>query len=147
MTATDKHLDAALAHTVSEITRTDTKAGLILTLDGLLVAALSFLGTDIEGVALVLAVVAMVTVVASVLLAVTVIRPRLTGRGLADKGSFVYWAEATTEEITESLITDRRLTRVQVLSRIAIRKMRFLSHASTTSMVGVVAVAAAILTR
>ncbi|MFB6984235.1 Pycsar system effector family protein [Streptomyces scopuliridis] len=144
---TDKNLDAALAHTVSEITRTDTKAGLILTLDGLLVAALSFLGTELDGAALVAALIGAAALIGSVVLAVLVIKPRLTGGGLVDKGSFIFYADASDEAIDASLTEDLRRTRVRVLSRIALRKMRSLHYASYASIAAVVAIAAAILTR
>lgn len=149
MDRTDTNLDNALAHTVSEISRCDTKAGLLLTLDGLLVAALSLLGgaDDIEGMALVLTAAAAAALVLAVLLAVLVIRPRLTGRGQVDRASFLYFATAPDDEITAGLREDRRPIRLKVLSRLALRKMRVLQMAGDTSLAALLLLAAAILAR
>ncbi|MET9533525.1 Pycsar system effector family protein [Streptomyces sp. NPDC006649] len=146
---TDTNLDAALAHTVSEISRTDTKAGLLLTLDGLLVAALSFLGTHVHGLALVLAVLGAVALVGAVVLALLVIRPRLAapGQTVSDRGHFGYYATADPAEIAETLSEDRRPVRLQALSRIALRKMLQLRRSGDASLLAVVTIAAAILTR
>ena len=148
MDRTDENLNRAIDHTASEISRTDSKAGLLLTLDGLLVAALSFLGTDVHGVALVLAVVGAVALVAGVVLALMVIRPRLKAPGgNHDRSSFVHYATADLDEITAGMAEDRRPGRVQVLSRIALRKMRVLQLAGDASLAAVIAIAAAVLTR
>ncbi|MFI1890741.1 Pycsar system effector family protein [Streptomyces jumonjinensis] len=149
----DRELDAAVSHTAGEVARTDQKAGLLLTLDGLLVAALSFLGADIDGVSLALALIGAAALVSSVVLALTVIRPQLmdprtrTSDRTSDRTSFVFWAVASDDEITAGLAEDRRLARVRVLSRIALRKMRILRYATDASIAAVVAIAGAILTR
>ncbi|MER5733948.1 Pycsar system effector family protein, partial [Streptomyces sp. NPDC002138] len=98
-TMADRNLDAGLAHTVSEVTRTDTKAGLILTLDGLLVAGLGLIAKGLHGLALVLAVVGAAAVVVGVVLALMVIRPRVAPRTSTDRSSFVYWATAEQADI------------------------------------------------
>ncbi|WP_406501941.1 DUF5706 domain-containing protein [Streptomyces sp. NBC_01590] len=149
MDRTDANLDSALTHTVSEISRTDTKAGLLLTLDGLLVAALSFLGTDIDGLALVVALVGAVALVGGVVLALLVIRPRLAapGQTVSDRAHFGFYATAEPAEIAEALAGDRRPARLQALSRIALRKMTQLRRSGDASLVAVIAIAAAILTR
>ncbi|MFJ5288605.1 Pycsar system effector family protein [Streptomyces sp. NPDC088348] len=145
---TDINLDAALTHTVSEISRTDTKAGLLLTLDGLLVAALSFLGTHVHGLALVLAVLGAVALVGAVVLALLVIRPRLAAPGqVSDRGHFGFYATAEPDEIAQTLTEDRRPVRLQALSRIALRKMIQLRRSGDASLLAVVTIAAAILTR
>ncbi|MYX75079.1 Pycsar system effector family protein [Streptomyces sp. SID3915] len=144
---TSTNLDTAIAYAAADLTRTDTKAGLILTLDGLLVAALSLSGTDLDGLALVLAVAGAVALIGSVVLALLVIRPRLNGRGLDDKSSYAYYAEADPAAITEALATDRRPARLTALSRIALRKMRLLKVAGDTTLAAVILIAAAILTR
>ncbi|MET9534698.1 Pycsar system effector family protein [Streptomyces sp. NPDC006649] len=146
---TDTSLNAALAHTVSEISRTDTKAGLLLTLDGLLVAALSFLGTHVHGLALVLAVLGAVALVGGVVLALLVIRPRLVapGQTVSDRGHFGFYATAEPAEIAAALTEDRRPARLHALSRIALRKMVQLRRSGDASLLAVVTIAAAILTR
>lgn len=145
---TSGNLDAALAHTVSEITRTDTKASALLTLDGLLVAALGLLGTDVHGPALAVAVLGGLTLVAAVVLALLVIRPRLARPGgTTDRSGFIYWAAATPDTITAEMTEDRRPTRLQVLSHLCLRKMRMLRAAGDTSLAAVVLIAAALLLR
>ncbi|MFC8013556.1 Pycsar system effector family protein [Streptomyces cinereoruber] len=140
------NVDSALAYTASDLSRTDTKAGLVLTLDGLLVAALSLAGTDLAGLALALAVVGSAALITSVVLALLVIRPRLS-RGREDRGGYIYLATADPADITEALAADHRVTRLQALARIALRKMQLLRLAGDAALVAVVAIAAAILTR
>ena len=149
MDRTDSNLDSALTHTVSEISRTDTKAGLLLTLDGLLVAALSFLGTDVDGLALTLAAVGAVALVGGVVLALLVIRPRLAapGQTVSDRAHFGFYATAEPAEIAEALTGDRRPARLQALSRIALRKMTQLRRSGDASLIAVITIAAAILAR
>lgn len=144
---TDTNLDEALVHTVADLTRTDTKAGLLLTLDGLLVAALSFLGTGLHGLALILAIAGAVALVGGVVLALLVIRPRLADKGTTDRASYVYFADADPAAIAAALADDRRPARLQALSRTALRKMRVLVWAGDTTLAAVIAIAAAILTR
>ncbi|MEU8764975.1 Pycsar system effector family protein [Streptomyces sp. NPDC048659] len=144
MTAT---LDEALAYTAADLTRTDTKAGLLLTLDGLLVAALGIAGTNLSGLGLAAAVIGATALIASVILALLVIRPRLTSRGPADRGGYIYLAQADPADLAEALAGDHRLTRLQTLARIALRKMQLLRIAGDTALVAVVAIAAAILMR
>lgn len=149
MDRTDTNIDAALAHTVSEISRTDTKAGLLLTLDGLLVAALGLTGTDLHGPALALAIVGALGLAGSVVLALLVIRPRLAapGQTVSDRAHFGFYAAADPAEIAEALTGDRRLARLQALSRIALRKMLQLRRSGDASLIAVITIAAAILTR
>ncbi|MFC8014090.1 Pycsar system effector family protein [Streptomyces cinereoruber] len=144
--STSTSLDASLAYTAGDLARTDTKAGLLLTLDGLLVAALSLAGTDLAGLALALAVVGSAALIASVVLALLVIRPRLS-KGREDRGGYIYLATAAPADITEALAADHRIPRLQALARIALRKMQLLRLAGDAALVAVVAIAAAILTR
>jgi hypothetical protein len=147
VTIADKNLDAGLSHTVSEITRTDGKAGLLLTLDGLLVASLSLLGHGIRGLSLALAVTGAVALVTGVILALMVVRPRLAGGGRMDRSSFLWWATADPEDVDTALGEDLRRSRIQALSRIALRKMRWLRYSGDASLIAVLALAAAMLTR
>ncbi|MFI5753027.1 Pycsar system effector family protein [Streptomyces sp. NPDC051644] len=151
MTITDltsTNLDSAITKADTDLTRTDTKAGLLLTLDGLLVAALSLSGTDLHGLARVLAVVGAAAVIGSVVLSLLVIRPRLAGKRLNDRASYAYFATAAPDTIADALASDRRpAARLQALSRIALGKMRALVWAGDVTLVAVIAIAAAILTR
>lgn len=144
---TDRNLDTAIAHTAADLARTDTKAGLLLTLDGLLVAALSLSDTDMRGLSLVFAVVGAVALVGSVILALLVIRPRLNGQGVDDRASYGYFAEASPAAIAEALAADRRPAHLAALSTIALQKMRRLRLSGDITLIAVIAIAAAILTR
>ncbi|MFJ2923363.1 Pycsar system effector family protein [Streptomyces sp. NPDC087307] len=146
-TRTDINLDSAIAYAAADLARTDTKAASLLTLDGLLVAALSLGATDVHGLALVLAVTGAVALIAGVVLAVLVIKPRLTSKGTTDRASYVYYASADPAAIADALAADRRPARLQALSRIALAKMRMLSAACSVSVVATVTIAAALLTR
>lgn len=144
----DANLSAALDHTVQEIGRTDTKAGVLLGLHSVLVAALALLGHQIPAPALVFAIVASLALVTAVVLALLVVRPRLGApNGTNDRSSFVYWATATPEDISAAMTEDRRALRVSALSSIALRKMQVLRHSANATAVAVIALAvAAILT-
>lgn len=148
-TPPDTALQTGLAQTVQEIARTDTKAGLLLTLDGLLLAALSLFkeGGEVSGVSLVLAAIGATALVLSVILALLVVRPRLHRHGGPDKNSFVHWAIASDADIEAGLREDRRLPQLRVLSQIVLRKMRRLRLAGDASLIAVITIAAAILTR
>ncbi|MER5733939.1 integral membrane plasmid transfer protein, partial [Streptomyces sp. NPDC002138] len=76
-----------------------------------------------------------------------VIRPRVAPRTSTDRSSFVYWATAEQADIEAGFEEDRRVARVQVLSRLVLAKMRLLRLAGDASLVSVVALAAAAVTR
>ncbi|MEU2086784.1 Pycsar system effector family protein [Streptomyces albus] len=143
---TDANLDSALQHATTEIGRTDSKAAALLTLDGLLVAALSLLDGGLGTVSLVLAVIGGVALAAGVLGALLVVRPRLP-RGEADRCNFAYFAQADAQTLQEGLAEDRRLPRLQALSALALRKMRALRIAGDATAVAVVTIAAAVLAK
>lgn len=146
MSQADANLVAAIDQTLSELGRTDSKAGVLLTLDGLLVAALGLLGS-VTGVTLALVAVSAVALVVSVVLALLAIRPRLGSPGVQDRAGFAYWATATQDEIQAGMQEDRRLARVQVLSRVVLWKMTRLRLAGDASLIAVAALAAALITR
>ncbi|WP_327335114.1 Pycsar system effector family protein [Streptomyces anulatus] len=141
------NIDTAITYAGSDLARTDTKAGLLLTLDGLLVAALSLSGTHLNGLSVILAAAGTLALISSVILSLLVIRPRLTGRDLTDRSSYTYYANAAPAEIAQALTEDRRPARLTALSRIALRKMRLLQIAGDTTLAAVILIAAAILTR
>ena len=146
MNRTDVNLDSVIDHTVGEITRTDTKASLLLALDGILLAGVASLGSAIPTAALVASAVSVAATAAAILTGLMVVRPHLRVRGHeADRSSFVWLATATPEEITAAMTADRRVGRVQVLSRITLRKMRWLTFSTDATAVAVIALAAAAL--
>lgn len=145
---TETNISAALDHATQEIGRTDTKAGVLLGLHSVLVAALALLGHQIPAAALAFAIVASIALIVAVMLALLVVRPRLGApNGVADRSSFVYWAKASPEEIAAGMAEDRRALRISALSAIALRKMRLLRQCTHTTAAAVVALAlAAIIT-
>jgi Pycsar effector protein len=142
MNRTDTNLTDALTAVAGEISRTDTKASLLLALDGVLVAAVATLGSNLPAVGLALAAVGVVALVAATVLGILVVRPRLGGH---DRSSFPYWATCPVEEIEAGMAKDRRSLRIKVLSGIAMAKMRALQRAADCTLIAVVALAAAAL--
>ncbi|MFJ2203317.1 Pycsar system effector family protein [Streptomyces violaceusniger] len=145
-TRAEANLERALSDTATEIGRTDNKASLLLALDGVLVAAVATLGTDLPAVALAAAGIGVTALIASVTLGLLVVRPRFNAPRVADDSSnFVYWAAADEASITTAMVEDHRMARVRVLSTITLRKMRFLRWAVDFTLLAVVALAAAAL--
>ncbi|MGW8558127.1 Pycsar system effector family protein [Streptomyces tubercidicus] len=145
MDRTEQNLTDGLTHVAAEITKADTKAGQILTLDGLLVAALSLMGKGATGAALIAEAGGAFALTSSVLLALLAIRPRLSCGGKADRANFIYWASATPEKIADGLREDRRKARLRALSGIAVRKMRIGRLAGDAAFAATVAIATAAL--
>ncbi len=146
MEHTERNWTNALSDLKAEIGRADSKSGYILTLDGLLVAALGLMGRNTGSVALAAEVTGVFALAASVLLALLVIRPRLTAPGGAtDRTSFVHLATATPEQIAEGMQQDRRAVTAQNLSRIALRKMRIQQWAGDAAFIAAAAIGAAII--
>ncbi|MGK5533419.1 Pycsar system effector family protein [Streptomyces sp. URMC 129] len=143
--STGDSLDTAIATVLTQQTRTDSKAGLLLTLDSILVAGLAAMANGMSTPAAVVAGAAAVATVVAAVLAVLVTRPRL-GNG-TDRGSFVHWATlADDQAVTAVLAEDRRAAHLRVMSRICLTKMRLLQHATDATLlaVGILAVAAVV---
>jgi hypothetical protein len=149
MNATDylnQNLTDAVTGVFTEISRTDTKAATILTLDGILVAGAALMsGRSLPILGFVVAAVGAAAVVASAALALAVVRPRLGG---TDQSSFPYWSTLPTDEAVLSSIDgdDKRPARIRVLSGIAMRKMRLLQRATDSAFTAVLCLAIAGLT-
>ncbi|MFJ7280274.1 Pycsar system effector family protein [Kitasatospora sp. NPDC098663] len=131
----------ALAHVIGEVARTDSKAGLLLGLDGVLTAAVAILAQAL-GASLLVITPAAALLLAATLLAVLVVRPRINNR---DRSSYAHWATRDLTELRAELIPDRRLDRLRVLSGLCHRKMRLLRYASDFTVAALVALAAAAL--
>ncbi|MGW5818037.1 Pycsar system effector family protein [Streptomyces noursei] len=139
----DQNWAHAISSVHNEITKADSKAGAILTLDGLLVAALGLMGRATNGPVLAIEAIGAVTLTASVLLALTVIRPRLGAPGGGHDGaSFITWKTAKLDQIEACMREDRRALRVQTASRIVDRKMRYQRWAGDCAFLATCAIAA-----
>ncbi|SEF19009.1 Pycsar system effector family protein [Streptomyces sp. Ag109_O5-10] len=124
----DQALDDAVRDTDAKISRTDSKASLLLAFVGAVLAGLGSLVDDhlpvLTAMAGGLAVLALA--LAAVLL-LLVVRPRLSG---ADRASFPYWARLLDDQlILTSMTGDTRAARIRVMSRIAVRKFVVLRRA------------------
>lgn len=117
----DKNLDDAVRDTDAKITRTDSKASLLLAFDGVaLAAAFGAYDARLPLVARAFGIAAALALGAAAVLLLMVVRPRLSGN---DRASFPYWARLTDEQdILASLTGDPRTAKVRVLSQIALGK-------------------------
>ncbi|MFE0473228.1 Pycsar system effector family protein [Streptomyces sp. NPDC058947] len=132
MSDTTRSLAAAHAEVKAEITRTDTKTGLLLAFVGAVLAGAWTVARDLPltlpayvagGLGMALLVVA-----AGLLLRST--RPNLRGRH-----GFPLWATLTAEEITEAVATDLAAD-IAGLSRLAVAKFTILRRAVDLTCVG-----------
>ncbi|MEV6617303.1 Pycsar system effector family protein [Streptomyces sp. NPDC051051] len=140
-TTMDKNLDAACAAVAGEITRTDSKASLLLAFNGAVLAGLASLAdkklplpAQVAGGAAALA------LTASAVLLLLVVRPRLGGD---DRASFPYWARLDETEIHACMDGDTRAARIRVLSTIAVAKFTRLRRAVDCTLTALAFLAAA----
>ncbi|GGX15335.1 Pycsar system effector family protein [Streptomyces lomondensis] len=143
MSTTTRSLTAAHAEVKAEITRTDTKTGLLLAFVGAVLAGAWTVARDLPlnlpaylvggaGIALLVA-------AAGLLLRST--RPNLRGRH-----GFPLWATLTAEEITDAVATDLAAD-IAGLSRLAVAKFTCLRRAvDLTCTGGALLILAALLT-
>jgi hypothetical protein len=143
MSATTRSLTAAHAEVKAEITRTDTKTGLLLAFVGAVLAGAWTVARDLPmnlpaylvggaGIALLVA-------AAGLLLRST--RPNLRGRH-----GFPLWATLTAEEIADAVATDLAAD-IAGLSRLAVAKFTVLRRAvDLTCAGGALLIVAALLT-
>ncbi|MEU1934611.1 Pycsar system effector family protein [Streptomyces coeruleorubidus] len=132
MSTTDQNLTAAHAEVKAEITRTDTKTGLLLAFVGAVLAGAWTVARDLPltlpayiagGLGMALLVVA-----AGLLLRST--RPNLRGRH-----GFPLWATLTAEEITAAMARDLAAD-IAGLSRLAVAKFTCLRRAVDLTLTG-----------
>jgi hypothetical protein len=145
VTDIDTRLDAATTAVLAEVARTDGKAAGLLTafslpLAALMVALPSRMPTGLSAVLTTLGVVGLLAAMLTVLL---VVRPYLRGR---PRGSYLYWADCTVDEVLADLTapTDRAAHVVR-LSRLARRKYKGLQAAVDLTAAALVALVAALL--
>ncbi|MFJ6140516.1 Pycsar system effector family protein [Kitasatospora sp. NPDC092286] len=139
---TEQNTTEALTHVIGEVlARTDQKAGLLLGLDGVLAAAVAILA-QAKGASLPVITPAAGLLLAATLLAVLVVRPRITNH---DRSSYAHWATCDHSALQTELVHDRRLDRLRVLSALCHRKMLLLRWAADTTIAALAALAAAAL--
>ncbi|MEU0249456.1 Pycsar system effector family protein [Streptomyces sp. NPDC006235] len=143
MSATTRSLTAAHAEVKAEITRTDTKTGLLLAFVGAVLAGAWTAARDLPLTlpAYVAGGLGMVLLVAAAGLLLRSTRPNLRGRH-----GFPLWATLTAEEITEAAVTDLAAD-IAGLSRLAVAKFTILRRAVDLTMTGgALLIVAALLT-
>ncbi|GAB2606823.1 hypothetical protein GCM10027168_44580 [Streptomyces capparidis] len=145
---TDAALDQALVSVTSELGRTDQKAGLLLALDGGLLAVFAALRSNTGGAAALdlpaparaTAALGAAALVASVVLLLISVRPRLAGR---HRTGLVHWADLEPEQLATALRRDHRPEQITVLSRLARSKFELLRQAIDLSLAAVLLLTAA----
>lgn len=143
---TDANLTEARQDAKAEISRTDTKASLLIAFNG---AVLAGIGTVVASrslpvSALIVGGVGAVYLLAAAWVLLGAIRPNLMP---CAQGTFPHWAQLTTEELRAEMATDRRLDAVAALSRLAVAKYRRLQRAvDLTRAAGLMFVVATVFT-
>ncbi|MFM9493442.1 Pycsar system effector family protein [Streptomyces galilaeus] len=134
MSTPNEHLTAAHAEVKAEITRTDTKTGLLLAFVGAVLAGTVTLAREIPlnlpAYTVGGAGVAVLVGAAGLLLRST--RPNLHGRH-----GFPLWATLTPEQITATVNGTDPATHIAGLSRLAVAKFTSLRRAIDLTMAGV----------
>jgi hypothetical protein len=141
--STTRSLTAAHAEVKAEITRTDTKTGLLLAFVGAVLAGAWTVARDLPLTlpAYIAGGAGMVLLVAAAGLLLRSTRPNLRGRH-----GFPLWATLTAEEITTAVATDLA-TDIAGLSRLAVAKFTCLRRAvDLTCAGGALLILAALLT-
>ncbi|MER7050496.1 Pycsar system effector family protein [Streptomyces jumonjinensis] len=144
VTADDAKLDKALAYVTGEITRTDTKAGALLTSFSIPLAVLVAVvpGRNLPTASTVLVAIGALGLVAAMVVVLLVVRPRISG---APRGSYLYWADCTADQVLEDVATDRRAERIASLSRILRTKYKALRLAIEITAASLAVLAGALL--
>ena len=143
MSATDSNLTAAHAEVKAEITRTDTKTGLLLAFVGAVLAGAWTVARDLPLTVFsyIAGGLGMVLLVAAAGLLLRSTRPNLRGRH-----GFPLWATLTAEEITDAVAVDLAAD-IAGLSRLAVAKFTCLRRAvDLTCAGGALLILAALLT-
>jgi hypothetical protein len=139
----DQNLSDGLASVANEIGRTDNKASLLLAFNGAVIAGLAAtINTPLPPLTRTAGALAALTLAASAVLLLQVVRPRLAYRS---RTGFLHWARCTPADIRAEIGTDHRAEHLQVLSVIALRKFRGLRHAVDLSLFSVVLLVIAVL--
>ncbi|MFD7294120.1 Pycsar system effector family protein [Streptomyces sp. NPDC059897] len=143
MSAVVRDLSAAHAEVKAEITRTDSKASLLLAFIGAVLAGVWSAGKDLPLTAYALApgLAGIAVLLGAAALLLSSVRPNLSGRH-----GFPLWATLTPEQIREAMAIDIA-TDIAGLSRIAVLKFTGLRRAIDLTRIGGVLLIVAALVR
>ncbi|MFE2024613.1 Pycsar system effector family protein [Streptomyces hygroscopicus] len=139
MTTLDSNLAAAHAEVKAEISRTDSKASLLLAFIGAVLAGVWAVASDthLPTPAYVVGGVGVLLLVTAAGLLLRVVRPNLSSAAVA---GFPLWARLTADQVRAVLAEDRRAEDITNLSRLAMAK-----HAALQRAIDVTRVAGALL--
>ncbi|MYT70278.1 MULTISPECIES: Pycsar system effector family protein [unclassified Streptomyces] len=138
-----RDLSAAHAEVKAEITRTDSKASLLLAFIGAVLAGVWSAGKDAPLIpwALVPGLAGIAVLIGAATLLLSSVRPNLSGRH-----GFPLWATLTPEQIRDAVATDTAAD-IANLSRIAVTKFTALQRAiDLTRIGGVLLITATVIT-
>ncbi|MFF6903376.1 Pycsar system effector family protein [Streptomyces hydrogenans] len=145
MNDSDARVQAATTTVLAEITRTDAKAGTLLSTVSLPLAALVAVlpGRDLPGPVAALVALGAAGLIAAMLTVLAAVRPRLAARA---RGNFLHWATCTPDELTTDLASrPDGAAQLINLSKIAVRKYRGLQLAGDITAVSLSLLALALL--
>lgn len=148
--AGDAQWTAALTAVTAQVSGTDAKSAALLTGLGLPLAVLTAAvqGRELSTPVTVLVGLGGGALVVALLLVLMAIRPALPP-GHAARGSFLYWAECTPAQLAADVAAastrDHRVTRIQDLSRLALRKHRLVRRAIHVTIAGLLLLGAALV--
>ncbi|MFH8520296.1 Pycsar system effector family protein [Streptomyces gelaticus] len=145
MSDSDSRVQAATTTVLTEIARTDAKAGTLLSTVSLPLAALVAVlpGRDLPGPVATLVALGAAGLITAMLTVLAVVRPRIATRA---RGNFLHWATCTPDELTADL-ADRPdgAAHLVDLSKIAVRKYRGLQLAGDITAAALTLLALALL--
>ncbi|MGO4417817.1 Pycsar system effector family protein [Streptomyces sp. MCAF7] len=145
MSTLDSSLTAAHAEVKAEISRTDSKASLLLAFIGAVLAGVWTVASDahLPAVAYVVGGAGVLLLVTAAGLLLRVVRPNLSGAAVA---GFPLWARLTADQVRAVLAEDRRGEDIANLSRIALAKFAALQRAiDVTRAAGVLFLVGAVI--
>ncbi|MFB6533564.1 Pycsar system effector family protein [Streptomyces noursei] len=132
---TGSALSAAHAEVKAEISRTDTKASLLLAFDGAVLAGVWSVASSVHLsiVARIVGAAGMAVLLGAVALLLLTVRPKLAG---VRPGGFPLWATLTAEEVADALAVDERAEDIARLSRLAVAKYGRLRRSVNWTLTG-----------
>jgi hypothetical protein len=141
----DSRVQVATATVLTEIARTDAKAGTLLSTVSLPLAALVAVlpGRDLPGPVATLVALGAAGLITAMLTVLAVVRPRIAAQA---RGNFLHWATCTPDELTADLASrPDGAAHLVDLSKITVRKYRGLQVAGDITTVALTLLALALL--
>ncbi|MFF2805767.1 Pycsar system effector family protein [Streptomyces sp. NPDC058000] len=133
--STDSALAAAHGDVKAEISRTDTKASLLLAFDGAVLAGVWSVASSVHlsAAARIVGAAGVAVLLGAVVLLLRTVRPNLGG---SRPVGFPLWATLTAGEVLDVLAVDDRAEHIATLSRIAVAKYGRLRRSINWTLTG-----------